>query len=74
MCSMVSVNSFKLRDRAYHVYSEAGRVLQFKAVCERGEPDAMATLGKLMSDSHTSCSHGYQCSCPELDELCRVAM
>ena len=34
--STAAVNSFKLYDRAKHVYSEAGRVLRFKQVCNEG--------------------------------------
>ncbi|XP_072166830.1 N-acetylgalactosamine kinase-like [Diadema setosum] len=68
------VQSFKLHDRAMHVFSEANRVLKFKALC--GQPDAgadtAASLGRLMDESHASCRDLYQCSCPELDELTQV--
>ncbi|KAJ7373759.1 N-acetylgalactosamine kinase [Desmophyllum pertusum] len=63
--STAGVNSFKLHDRAKHVYSEAARVLKFKNV-----------LGGLMNESHYSCSKMYECSCDELDQLvdvCRQA-
>ncbi|XP_076801144.1 N-acetylgalactosamine kinase-like isoform X1 [Clavelina lepadiformis] len=71
------VTTFKLYQRAKHVFSEAQRVHQFKAICEEGSDDeAMKKLGKLMNESHESCSKLYECSCPELDKLtalCRKA-
>ena len=39
--STSSVNSFKLHDRAKHVYSEAARVLKFKTVCEEKPANAI---------------------------------
>ena len=35
--------------------------------------DALAALGALMDASHESCSNLYDCSCPEVDELQRIA-
>ncbi|CAB3988740.1 N-acetylgalactosamine kinase-like [Paramuricea clavata] len=70
------VSSFKLQDRARHVYSEAKRVLEFREVCERKPNNAIVCLGGLMNKSHDSCSFQYECSCDELDELvkcCRSA-
>ncbi|KAI5627032.1 N-acetylgalactosamine kinase, partial [Silurus asotus] len=70
------VTQFRLYQRARHVYSEAARVLQFKAVCDSAPADAVLQLGKLMNQSHTSCRDLYECSCPELDQLvdiCREA-
>jgi len=74
--STAGVNSFKLHDRAKHVYSEAARVLKFKSVCEEKPANAIQVLGGLMNESHESCSKMYECSCDELDELvalCRQA-
>ncbi|XP_028414365.1 N-acetylgalactosamine kinase-like [Dendronephthya gigantea] len=74
--STTHVSSFKLHDRAKHVYSEAKRVLGFREVCENKPDDAVKSLGTLMNESHDSCSSQYQCSCEELDELvaiCRSA-
>ncbi len=65
------VDSFKLRDRALHVFSEANRVLKFAEICsgaDKGE-ETLKQLGTLMNASHDSCSHLYECSCDELDEL-----
>ena len=39
--STAGVNSFKLHDRAKHVYSEASRVLKFKDVCEEKPANAV---------------------------------
>ena len=66
---VVSVTSFKLHQRATHVYSEANRVLQFKDVCEDQSEGALQRLGTLMDESHTSCRDMYECSHPEVDAL-----
>ncbi|KAI1638577.1 ribosomal protein S5 domain 2-type protein [Biscogniauxia mediterranea] len=73
---------FKLRQRALHVFTEALRVLQFLSLLEdpaQAPPDAghtaefNARLGDLMNQTQDSCRELYECSCPELDELCRIA-
>ena len=63
------MTSFKLHQRATHVYSEANRVLQFKDVCEDQSEGALQRLGTLMDESHTSCRDMYECSHPEVDAL-----
>uniref|UniRef100_A0A3B4CCB2 Galactokinase 2 n=1 Tax=Pygocentrus nattereri TaxID=42514 RepID=A0A3B4CCB2_PYGNA len=63
------VTHFKLYQRARHVYSEAARVLQFKAVCDSSPDGAVLQLGNLMNQSHASCRDLYECSCLELDQL-----
>ncbi|PNW70732.1 hypothetical protein CHLRE_17g732300v5 [Chlamydomonas reinhardtii] len=68
--------AFPLRKRAVHVYTEAQRVLDFRAVCEDASlppGERLAKLGRLMSDSHASCAELYGCSCTELDELVGIA-
>ena len=45
--STAGVTSFKLHDRAKHVYSEASRVLKFKNVCEERPANAVQ-VGKLL--------------------------
>jgi len=67
------VKTFRLYQRAMHVYSEAARVYQFRDVCETGGESALTELGDLMSDSHTSCSVMYQCSSPGLDKLVELS-
>ena len=69
------LKGFKLFQRASHVYQEAYRVVQFKNIANSSEDSATAKgiqLGELMNASHTSCSHLYECSCPELDQLVNV--
>ncbi|XP_062848099.1 N-acetylgalactosamine kinase [Trichomycterus rosablanca] len=63
------VTHFKLYLRARHVYSEAARVLEFKAVCDSPPSGAVLKLGELMNQSHASCRDFYECSCSELDQL-----
>jgi len=70
-----AVESFHLRSRALHVFSEAERVLKFKAVCDRGShSESLCELGRLMYASHESCRDLYECSCDELDGLVELAM
>ncbi|KAK0205077.1 ribosomal protein S5 domain 2-type protein [Desarmillaria ectypa] len=73
----VEATHFQLYKRAKHVFSEALRVLKFRQVCldaASSPPEiAMQTLGDLMNESQTSCRDLYECSCPELDELTRLA-
>ena len=75
-----SVAEFKLYDRATHVFGEASRVIEFQSVCashhkaavddrKDGEDVVIAKLGRLMNESHFSCSNLYECSCEELDSL-----
>ncbi|XP_078313928.1 N-acetylgalactosamine kinase-like [Crassostrea virginica] len=68
------VQSFKLFQRATHVFSEAGRVLSFKRICEETDSEAPQKLGTLMNQSHTSCRDMYECSCTDLDSLVNICM
>lgn len=66
------VPSFKLHDRAKHVYEEANRVYKFNETANSAAGDDSATaekLGQLMDESHSSCNTLYECSCPELNQL-----
>lgn len=67
------VESFKLHDRAKHVYEEANRVYEFNKTANSGtdgdEVETAEKLGRLMDESHFSCSSLYECSCPELDRI-----
>jgi galactokinase len=80
----VRAERFRLRQRALHVYSEALRVLKFMSILDDPSPHLDADsgtstetfnrkLGDLMNETQESCSKIYECSCPELDELCRIA-
>lgn len=80
----VRAEHFKLRQRTLHVFTEALRVLKFMKVLEHPESylkadggDSTETfnrkLGDLMNETQTSCREDFDCSCPELDELCEIA-
>lgn len=66
---------FYLNQRATHVVTEALRVHDFKALLKErpSPPDLLPRLGALMNDTQTSCREVYDCSCPELDQLCDIA-
>ncbi|KAE8617825.1 hypothetical protein XENTR_v10009206 [Xenopus tropicalis] len=68
------VATFRLYQRAKHVYSEAARVLAFKKVCDEAPANAVHLLGDLMNQSHVSCRDMYECSCPELDQLVDICL
>jgi len=63
------LTSFRLHQRAKHVYSEAARVYQFRDVCSSGQSSALTSLGDLMTASHDSCRDQYECSSSGLDTL-----
>ncbi|QIW94567.1 hypothetical protein AMS68_000085 [Peltaster fructicola] len=76
----VRADHFKLRQRAQHVFGEALRVLQFMEQLssspsedEKDSKALLASLGDLLNDTQDSCRDLYECSCPELDELCELA-
>lgn len=73
----VRAERFMLRQRALHVFNEALRVLKFRSfLTSPPEGDSQALLkdlGELMNATQDSCRDVYDNSCPELDELCRLA-
>ncbi|KAJ9649539.1 galactokinase [Coniosporium apollinis] len=78
----VRAERFKLRQRALHVFKEAIRVGKFMKLLENppttssGKTDTKKLceeLGALMNETQDSCRDVYECSCPELDELCQLA-
>jgi galactokinase len=72
----VRADRFMLRQRALHVFSEAIRVIKFKALLSSPPSDGETlpkALGDLMNETQDSCRDVYECSCPELDELCDLA-
>ena len=73
----IRAETFHLARRATHVYSEALRVLEFKSLLQHQPPlpasDLLPRLGSLMNETQTSCREIYDCSCPELDQLCDIA-
>lgn len=76
----VRAEKFKLRQRTLHVFGEAIRVLKFMdllssppAQSEKETKDLLTDLGNLLNETQDSCREIYECSCPELDELCSLA-
>jgi N-acetylgalactosamine kinase len=63
-------DGFKLHQRYRHVVEEGARVERALAALQAGN---IAELGRLMNQSHESCRDLYEISCPELDELTRIA-
>jgi galactokinase len=74
----VRADRFKLRQRALHVFSEALRVTKFKSILSSSDAlisgdGLLQDLGNLLNEAQSSCRELYDCSCPELDELCSLA-
>ncbi|KAF2085031.1 galactokinase-like protein [Saccharata proteae CBS 121410] len=77
----VRADRFKLRQRALHVFNEALRVTKFLSLLTSPPPplpdgsttQLLADLGALMNETQSSCRLLYECSCPELDQLCELA-
>src|SRR5277367_4037142 len=72
----VRAEKFKLLKRTRHVLSEARRVFQFRKTLESSShnpSDIYTKLGSIMDASQNSCRDDFQCSCPELDQLCVIA-
>ncbi|CAH1169716.1 unnamed protein product [Phaedon cochleariae] len=67
------IESFKLRQRALHVFQEALRVKKFVEACSNCSSSnslkTLETLGRLMTYSHVSLRDLYECSHPQLDSL-----
>ncbi|KAF3426417.1 hypothetical protein E2986_00442 [Frieseomelitta varia] len=75
--SFSDAQTFKLRQRALHVYQEAARVVKFCRISEETaitEDEKLRQLGNLMSNSHISLSKLYECSHPNVDWLVDKAM
>ncbi|KAF2852276.1 galactokinase-like protein [Plenodomus tracheiphilus IPT5] len=72
----VRAEKFMLRQRALHVFTEALRVLKFRSLLSvppSNGKELLTSLGELMNSTQDSCRDIYDCSCPELDELCELA-
>jgi len=74
----VKANRFKLRQRAMHVFSEALRVHHFTTLLLSASKDTdlkdlYVSLGALMDETQESLRLQFDCSCDEIDELCRIA-
>ena len=76
----VQADKFQLRRRALHVFGEAHRVFDFKKILSNAQKSndglrdqEIRSLGNLMNQTQKSCSEVYDCSAPELDEICAIA-
>jgi len=72
----IRADSFKLKQRALHVLEEAGRVLKFKDILSNTgslDQDKLLSLGELMNQTQDSCRDVYECSCPEIDDICSIS-
>ncbi|KPI34294.1 Galactokinase [Cyphellophora attinorum] len=71
----VQADAFKLRQRALHVLEEARRVLSFRETLSQSDSldqDKLLRLGELMNTTQESCANVYECSCPEIDDICSI--
>lgn len=72
----VQAERFLLRQRALHCFTEARRVLDFKACLAKAstlDERRIQYLGQLLNESQASCRTQYDCSAPEVDEICDIA-
>lgn len=76
----VRADGFKLKQRALHVVKEARRVIEFKDTLTSSSDSGkkltskeVGFLGDLMNTTQASCRDVYECSCPEIDEMCKIA-
>lgn len=71
----VQATHFSLLPRSEHVLTEALRVLNFRTTLTKGLSDSelLPALGELLNESQASCRDRFNCSCPELDEICTIA-
>lgn len=69
---------FYLRQRAHHVFTEALRVQAFKKLLQSPPADAnkflLPKLGAILNESHASSRDIYVHSCPEIDQMCDIAL
>ena len=65
----VPPEGFLVRQRAHHIFSEAGRV---DMSCNALNDNDIDSFGKLMNESHESCDSLYGISTPELNQLVMI--
>ncbi|KAF8456111.1 galactokinase-like protein [Kalaharituber pfeilii] len=74
----IRAERFQLRNRALHVFGESLRVFKFMDLLDHAPTEVssefLQKLGNLMNESQSSCRDLYNCSCPELDALCNIAL
>lgn len=74
---LVRAKSFKLLKRTRHVISEVRRVFQFREVLDHPPKESgelYRQLGVFMNASQDSCRDDFECSCPELEQLCQISL
>lgn len=73
----VEGDDFSVYKRARHVVDEALRVYKFTKICEQQQhqrsAEFLSQLGLLMDESMSSCDSLFDCSCPELNEMTKLA-
>ena len=72
----VQAERFRLRQRSLHALKEARRVLDFKACLSNSstlDERRIEYLGQLLNESQASCRDLYECSCPEIENICSIA-
>ncbi|KAI8140906.1 galactokinase [Fennellomyces sp. T-0311] len=69
----VETDYFRLVQRTHHVLTEARRVVEFTAVCADPPSNTLEVLGKIMNASQESCDKFFNCSCPEINQVCEIA-
>ena len=69
---------FYLQQRTHHVFTEALRVQAFKKLLQAPPTDATVSLfpklGAILNESHKSSRDVYVHSCPEIDQMCNIAL
>lgn len=60
-----------IRDRMTHIVKEQQRVLDFVELLKTPQPNNLELAGSLLDDSQKSLKNYYNCSCPEIDFLCK---
>jgi galactokinase len=72
----IQASKFLLCQRATHVLHEARRVIFFKNTLTNSpalDTTTLEYLGNLMNETQYSCKNIYECSCPEIDDICAIA-
>ncbi|HIC94165.1 MAG TPA: hypothetical protein EYP09_07950, partial [Anaerolineae bacterium] len=62
---------YRVRRRCRHVITENERVLASLRALREGDA---AVFGRLMNEAHASLRDDYQASCPEVEDLVRIAL
>ncbi|KAG2227698.1 hypothetical protein INT45_004740 [Circinella minor] len=69
----VETDYYRLVQRTHHVLTEAKRVVEFEEVCSEAPANTLEILGSIMNASQESCDKYFNCSCPEIDQVCEIA-